>query len=409
MIYPSKNPSVKKEEKKEVNFVFESAKEDENKGFEFENKGFAGLTADEFIDSLGLTRSEELSDEENAYGDFFRDPKIMSAFTEHFDLTDRNTRRGIIHLNEADQNAVLTALTSKLYDHIVTKVDDIDYGEIPSTKGDITKLTTFERSIECVDILRNILKEYKQDTAPIDVVSEAIANVSSRKDLFERAFKFDVELPMIMYNNMVLSIINGISYMISTCIEFIKTPNQNSFSIVLDKIAFAKSKSNMIYKNLQKFNKCCSSGEFDKAMNHVITARVKGYNESYVNESLGITAIAAVVVGILLVIIPLLREIVFFFYYARMRVSEFFDVQADLLQMNAYNLENAESADEDAKERIVSKQYKIVELFRKIANKISFTNKKAEVDTTKEIENDSKKIKLGDLGDDVPDSVSALF
>ena len=409
MIYPSKNPSVKKEEKKEVNFVFESAKEDENKGFEFENKGFAGLTADEFIDSLGLTRSEELSDEENAYGDFFRDPKIMSAFTEHFDLTDRNTRRGIIHLNEADQNAVLTALTSKLYDHIVTKVDDIDYGEIPSTKGDITKLTTFERSIECVDILRNILKEYKQDTAPIDVVSEAIANVSSRKDLFERAFKFDVELPIIMYNNMVLSIINGISYMISTCIEFIKTPNQNSFSIVLDKIAFAKSKSNMIYKNLQKFNKCCSSGEFDKAMNHVITARVKGYNESYVNESLGITAIAAVVVGILLVIIPLLREIVFFFYYARMRVSEFFDVQADLLQMNAYNLENAESADEDAKERIVSKQYKIVELFRKIANKISFTNKKAEVDTTKEIENDSKKIKLGDLGDDVPDSVSALF
>lgn len=409
MIYPSKNPSAKKEEKKEVNFVFESTKEDENKGFEFENKGFAGLTADEFIDSLGLTRSEELSDEENTYGDFFRDPKIMSAFTEHFDLTDRNTRRGIIHLNEADQNAVLTALTSKLYDHIVTKVDDIDYGEIPSTKGDITKLTTFERSIECVDILRNILKEYKQDTAPIDVVSEAIANVSSRKDLFERAFKFDVELPMIMYNNMVLSIINGISYMISTCIEFIKTPNQNSFSIVLDKIAFAKSKSNMIYKNLQKFNKCCSSGEFDKAMNHVITARVKGYNESYVNESLGITAIAAVVVGILLVIIPLLREIVFFFYYARMRVSEFFDVQADLLQMNAYNLENAESADEDAKERIVSKQYKIVELFRKIANKISFTNKKAEVDTTKEIENDSKKIKLGDLGGDVPDSVSALF
>lgn len=407
MIYPSKNPSVKKE-KKEVNFVFESTKDDENKGFEEENKGFAGLTADEYIDSLGLTRSEELSDEENAYGDFFRDPKIMSSFTEHFDLTDRNTRRGIMHLNEADQNAVLTALTSKLYDHIVTKVDDIDYGEIPSTKGDITKLSSYDKLRDCIDILRNILVEYKQDTAPIDAVTEAMSNISTRKDLFERAFKFDVELPIIMYNTTVLSIINGVSYMIAACIEFIKTPNQNSFDIVLDKIAYSKTKNNMIYKNLKRFNKCCASGDFDKSMNHVITARVKGFTEAaaVVGTIIGGTA---AVLTLLVSIIPILREMVFFFFYSRMRVSEFFDVQADLLQMNAYNLENNESVNNEDKERIVSKQLKIVELFRKAANKISYTNKKAEVDTSKEIEEQSKKIKLNDISDDIPDSVSALF
>lgn len=407
MIYLSSNK--KKLTKNDVKFVFESTdSKEENKGFEEENKGFAGMSADEYIDSLGLTRSEELSDEENAYGDFFRDPKIMSAFTEHFDLTDRNTRKGINRLNEADQNAVLTALTSKLYDNIVSKVDDIDYGEIPSTKGDITALTNYEKICECVELLRKILVEYKQDTSPIDSISEAISNVETRKDLFERAFKFDAELPIIMYNNTVLSIISGVSYMIATCIEFIKTPNQNSFEIVLDKISYAKTKHNMIYKTLKRFNKCCGSGEFDKTMDHIITARVKGFNEAAVTIG-AIIGGAAAILGILIGIIPLLREMVFMSYYSKVRMSEFFDVQADLLQMNAYNLENNETMDNEKKEKIISKQLKIVELFRKASNKISYTLKKSEVDTEKEIDRESSKIKLNDIGDDIPDSVSALF
>lgn len=407
MIYPSK----KQPSKKDVKFVFESAATEENEGFEEENKGFAGMSADEYIGSLGLTRSEELADEENAYGDFFKDPKIMSSFTEHFDLADRQTRTKIMNLNEADQNAVLTALTSKLYDHIVAKVDDIDYGEIPSTKGDITKLSNYDKLYECITILENILAEYKQDATPIKVIGEAIANISTRKELFERAFKFDVELPIIMYNNTVLSIINGVSFMIATCIEFIKTPTNESFDIVLDKVAYNKTKNNMIYRNLKKFNKTCSNGDFDKAMNHIITARVKGYNEAAVVGT--VIGGAAVVLTILVSIIPILREMVFFFYYSRMRVSEFFDVQADLLQMNAHNLEiNDANTTEDKKERILSKQLKIVELFRKISNKISYTNKKAEVDTEKEIDSDSKKLKIdsdNNISDVDSNYVSALF
>ena len=93
-----------------------------------------------------------------------------------------------------------------------------------------------------------------------------------------------------------------------------------------------------------------------------------------------------------------------------MRVSDFFDIQADLLQMNAYNLENNSSINDEQKERTISKQLKIVELFRKIANKISFTGRKAEVETNKEVQNASRKMKLNDLSNELPDTVaSALF
>lgn len=381
--------------------------ETNNNGFEFENKGFAGMDPDEYIAAvtgLGMVRSEELT--EGPYEDFFKDPRVMEKFTEHMDIADAATRKAIISMNEAEQGAALTSLTSKLYDNIVEKVDDIDYGDIPNTKGDITKLPNYNKLTECIELLRSILIEFKQDTSPIDVISEGLANVTTRKDLFGRAFRYNVELPIIMYNNVVLSIINGVSYMIATSIEFIKTPNQDSFKITLDKVAYAKSKSNMLYNNLKKFNSSCKNGDFDKAMEHVLQNRIKGIGEAAVGAA--IAGIASTVV-ILLSIIPILREMVFFFYYTRMRVSDFFDIQADLLQMNAYSVQNSESKTEEEKTHIVSKQLKIVELFRKIANKISFTGRKAEVDTNKEIAISSRKMKIDELDIKDSSSVSALF
>lgn len=397
--------------------VRESCSSNENSASLLETGLEKGRTPEDvfgFNPDSGLTNSKELED--SKYSEFFRDPKIMSAFTEHLDMSDRLTRKAILHLNEAEQGGVLTALTSKLYDNIVSKVDDIDYGDIPATKGDITELPNYQKLEECTSLLRDILKEYKQDTGPIDEIATAISNVSTRKSTFEKAFKYNVELPTIMYNNVVLTIISAVSYMIATTIEFMKTPNRDSFQITLDKVAYAKTKNNMLYQNLKKFNKCCKNGDFDKAMDHVIKHRVDKLVEQNLGEAaatIGAISVAgAVALGVLVVlnIIPILREMVFFFYYSRMRVSDFFDIQADLLQMNAYNVENNSAKTNEDKERIVSKQLKIVELFRKIANKISFTGRKAEVESTKEIANSSKKMKIGELGEEVPDTVtSALF
>lgn len=370
--------------------------------------GFEGIDVEEYLGfnpELGVARNDELG-EDPAYGDFFRDPVVMEAFTAHFDLTDKKTRRAILAMNEADQNSVLTALTSKLYDNIVAKVDDIDYGEIPSTKGDVTKLSNYAKLKECIDLLRNILREYKQDTAPIDTVALALANIESRKDMFGRAFRMDVELPIIMYNNMVLAVINGVSYMIATCIEFIKTPNKDTFQISLNKVAFAKTKSNLMYNNLKRFNKCCEKRDFDKSMDHIIKEFVK------IHEGAAIAGFFASVGGrwaiaaMLLMIIPFLREIVFFFYFVRMRVSEFFDLQADLLQMNAYNVESNATIDDSKKQKIISGQLKVVEFFRKIANKFSINSKKAEVETEKEISAQSGNMKIDDVTNA---NVSVLF
>ena len=70
---------------------------------------------------------------------------------EHMDLSDRNTRRTILSLDESEQDQLVAALTSKLYDKIVEKVDSIDFGTIPRSRGDITKIENYASLMECID------------------------------------------------------------------------------------------------------------------------------------------------------------------------------------------------------------------------------------------------------------------
>lgn len=344
--------------KKALGSIFDRAKEDE---IEF--------------DSLNIRK-------------YIPNPDLEKTFVEFFDCRDQTTRRKLMAMTEAEHNSALTNLTSKLYDQIVKKTHSIDYGEIPKTKGDISKLSNYEDLMDTLGIIKGIVKEYKQNTKPIDDISVAIGNLSGRKDMFERAFRYDCELPMLMYNNLVMAVIAGTSFMITSCIEFIKAPRDETFIIQLDKVAYNKSKDALLYNSLAKFNKSCESGDFDKAMNMIIDKKIRKFT--------GIAVASGIVAGIIILvnIIPILRELTYFFFYVKNSISDFFGVQADLLMMNAYNVQRNEALDADDKDEIVEKQLAIANKFRDISNKFAIDKKKAEVEATRNIEKSGKKYKL---------------
>ena len=337
-------------------------------------------------------------------------PEIQKKFSEMFDLSDDKTRRTILSLDEAGQNSILTNLTSKLYDHIVKKTTSIDYGKIPQTKGDITKLDAYEDLKDVLEILHGILKEYHQDGGPIDVCTTTLTNLETRKDLFERAYRADCELPVMIYENTTLALISGISYLIAACIEFVKAPSDETYTIQLDKIAYAKSKDYLLYHALEKFNKSCANGDLDKAVNDIISRRVR----KFTGVAAGI--IAGTVIGIVVImnIVPILRELVYVLYYTRTRISDFFEVQADLLQMNAYNVEANSSINPEERKEIADKQISIADKFRTIANKVQIDAKQSDVKASRDIEANQRKYKVDDLvNQDIDDNgdegVSSLF
>ena len=320
---------------------------------------------------------------------------------EHMDISDRETMKSLVGIDEADKSKLLVSLTSKLYDKIVEKVDDINYGTIPASRGDITKIENFGSMSECLDIIYAILKQYNQNTEPVDTIMTAINNVRGRKDLFTKAYMMNAELPIVFYNTIVLSIVSSISFLIATSIEFIKNPGDDSFSVSIDKVAYVRTSNNLLLNNLRKFNASCAKGELDRSLNECMKIHTK-------NMSGGMMVLSGLaLIGLAKVIIPILQELTYFFFATPQSISDYFAVQADLLQMNTSNIVYRD-IDEDKKKKIMSKQLKIVDRFRKISNFFNIEYKRAEKKGRETKEAEKKKYKTSEISDTAPDS-SSLF
>ena len=366
-------------------------------------------------------KNRKAANEAVDWRDIYRSEEYTRAMNEFFDITDRETRKVLLAVNEADQNKVLVSLTSKLYDNVVDRVDDIDFGEIERSRGDIEKLPNFETLHECLNNMARLLIEFKQDTKPVDTIAESVSDIIESKGIWTKAYAVNAELPMITYNTIVLAIIEATSYMVSMCVDFVKSPSQDTMQIMIDKSALTKSKGHLLFKNLESFNEAYRKGQVTKAMEHVLDEAVsKKTMDTSKKNFLGFgiytggAAVAAVVgvAGLLFCIIPIIRELIFLFFYYRVRISEFFDVQADLLQVSAYNVENNRlDLNKEERKNISKKQMKVADDFRKIARKIAVDGATAETSASKDIKaEDSKKYKASDVMDELPDSASsALF
>lgn len=340
---------------------------------------------------------------------------------EHFDTTDRKSIRTLLSLNEAEQNQAMIALAAKLYEKIVAKVDDIDFGTIPASKGDITKIGNYMEMKECLDVIRNILVHYKQDTVHIDTIDKAIENMKKSKKTWEKAFAVDCDLVVTFYNTMSLSIVSAVSLLISSSIDFIKEPGNESFQISFDKSGYTKTKDKLLFQNLVNFNKAYAKGDIDKTMNAIVnsTAHVKESAMYPVEESVSATLLvilpyikgAMFVTGLLVVIIPILHTLVNLLYCAKQSVADYFELQSKIVQFNAENLKYDYTKSEAEIKKIYDKQIKIADKFKSISSAFSVKMSKAESDAKKQIEKDkSEKYKAEDLEtQDIPLMTSSIF
>lgn len=338
---------------------------------------------------------------------------------EHFDRANRKSIRTLLSLNEAEQNQAMVALASKLYEKIVDKVDDIDFGTIPASKGDITKIGNFQEMRDCINIINDILVHYKQDNSQVETVDKAIENLKDSKEIWEKAFAVNCEFAITFYNTIALSIVSAVSLLITSSIDFISELNNPSFTVSFNKIGYNKTKDKLLFQNLEKFNKSYAKGDIKKVFKDVVNsnAALKEACSAPVSESVALTVILGVVgagflVGVILVvIIPILHELVSILYCARQSVSEYFEVQAKVVQFNAEQLKYDYTKSEDQVKKIYDKQMKIVDKFKKISDKFSIKMNKSETDAKKMIQQEkTQKYNVEDLEtNDIPAMSSSIF
>ena len=421
---------------------------------------------------------------------------------ENFDISDAPTRKCLVHLTEAEESQMLSALSNALYGKIVGNVDKIDFGTIPRSRGDITKVDGFDNTVECLDIIKKLVIEYRQDTTIVDNVLNAVKNVESRKKMFMKAFATNTQLPVIMYNLIVMSIEQCVSFLIAVCIQYIKDPETKTMKAALDKVAYYNASQNVLYEQIVAFNESCDNLSFDKVMEEalknkasvkeavddiamvakidempkkvvvvkvdddtveqpkdipndvnaepvheedpqpqlgapidpavdtdsdvaaqgdIVAANAEPVEEGGLATVFGIglgiaTAAKAITTLIPKVIIPMMRGTVYFLMYSTLKLSDTLKVQANLIELNAYQLQSASIEDDGIKDKnrakIVSKQLKIADNLKKLSNKVSLSFNKANKKAKDKIKEDAKKIKVEDIRDDIPADIynkSVLF
>ena len=193
--------------------------------------------------------------------------ELDQIIRENFDLSDKYTRQYIASLEESGQEQLIAALSSALYDKIVAKVDEIDFGSIPQSRGDITRVQGFVNTEQCIDIIRKLVIQYNQNPGVVDSIISAITNIKDRKSVFTKAFNIKADMPIMIYNLMVLAIERSVSLIIATCIQFIKDPNSSTVKTALDKVAYEKTMDDLLFKQLATFNTLCKTGAMDKTIN----------------------------------------------------------------------------------------------------------------------------------------------
>lgn len=341
----------------------------------------------EFV-SMGFNRDDFMHENKHEMSDIFR-----KVIVEYMDYTDIETNRRLMALDEEEQNTLLLSLTKKFYGMIIGKVDEVDFGEIPSTKGDITKLSKYKELIQCLELMKGIFEQYRENTEPVKVINTAIDNVIMNRDLFVSSYVNKIELGIYMYNTITLSIINALSYMISVCIEYVKDPKKEGLKIVMDKTGIGKVKDHLVYENLIKFNDACRKGDVENSLRPLVRSKAK----NFVTAALFSFKSVLVLGGVLLAILPLIRDLVYFFFATKARVSTYFDVQATLLEMNAQEIKDGSAQSEEDKQKVIRRQLRIAGLFRKLSDFLAVEAKQSERKATNDIKEDSKSYKIDEV------------
>lgn len=303
-------------------------------------------------------------------------------------FTEKNK---IYSLTEAEQAVVNDRMVGNIYQSAL-KRRDIDFGDIPNSKGDITKFGGYDNMVATVDMLKALTKKFGIKMQELIVVEEAIDNIRIQKRIFEKGYQLNIDFLQMYYQALVLACVDATTLLLASYVEFTKTVNNIDFQIKRGK----GISGNICIDSLQKFNVSVKDGSFAKFANGLLNRK----HENFLG--LGVGASAAVVAGVGAAIVPVLRTLIFYFYDAKMSLSEKLAYQKELLEMNAFRL-NAADMDAQKRNKILDRQKGYMDKLERMSDKIRISDKLAAKSSTASIKQDNKQWNIGNVTDNGDD------
>lgn len=326
----------------------------------------------------------------------------MSSITERSEIANfiRDNSYNLVScdiMNESIQNNLSDTVLTKMFELTIGKYNKIDFTDIERSRGDVTKTKFFNNLKECINSLVSI-HTTTEKIPSILVVSDALNNLMSLKSTFEYNFRIKNGPAILIYNSMYYAIMEATSYIIATSIEVSKN-NEEASVYMID------SKSLCLINSLSRFNKCVADGSINKFIKESVNMEVQEEaiaipsllglaktagdvlsNHPKAKMALMAAGTAAVIITIGTRVIPLIREIIYWIYRTKAKISDAAALQAEYLELGINDLKDLDPntvVGRNGKltaEKLIIKQSKHAERFRKISRAFALDADKADRD-----------------------------
>lgn len=305
-------------------------------------------------------------------------------------------RQELYDVLENNGEQVGSKMISNLYGSTLMKWD-IDFDDIPMSRGDIEECRCYPIITSSLSVLSSMADQMKVKIPDIHTIETAISYIKVNRDTFQRAFRMKCDVLVMYYNTLVYSCVEATSLLLAMYVDYVKTPSKIQLIVKKEQ---SKPWWNQVIcmQTLNDFNKQCKNGQFKNLAKQLLAGRVsRAYESTVVAEAIGTTLGVGVVAAMM--IIPMLRTIIYYFYYSRMKVSNFLQQQIHFLQLNEANI-NSTIDDPSKRKEILDNQKKLISKFEDISDKIKINDKVTTNKVNGEIKNENKKWTLDSIKSD---------
>lgn len=314
-------------------------------------------------------------------------------------LTDRRAFDAII-LDEEQKIKVTDKIVATMYQLTMNKYMGMDFGNIPLSRGSVTKIKEYDSIVKCIETIGELSMMANDETLShyYTTLKSTLELLEGYNKEFTLGFIQENLMVQMIYNTTVTSLICGINFAITFIVDYIITPEGQIKSSEEIKRK-ANSRDYILFKDLVSLNKFASEGGLKK----LFTSLLK--SESFIGATAmtsGVGIAAITIVG-MLVLVPIIRELIYFTYNIRMKTSEFFKIQSEFLSLNIVELRSNPNIKEKEKNAIIKKQKERIKTLNSLADKFELDFRKSDLETEKEIKQKvsamSVRTSLNDVGD----------
>lgn len=287
-------------------------------------------------------------------------------------------------INESETREISNNLLTRLFGLSAKKFNASSYDAINATKGDITRLKELQGIKDSLELINSIrIQSNVSEFEELDNTRIALKYLIENREMFIYAYKKDNELSIMLYNNIAMAIVEYTSHLLIASMSFVRHPNEKTFSMSLNNTESINGVESLLYQNILRFNKLVTTGKLNKIYDNV---QFTGRNNFTGSIAMGTAAVIGI--GILVALISaviIIRELTYYFYASRIKLSDYLTLQALFIEMNV--IDNKMKSDGKLPKHI-ERQKKVHDLILTLADRIDVSDKLASKSAKKDIVSD---------------------